>query len=412
MSARVVVTAGAALVAGLSLGCVEELRLFDVELQVRVADGVDDDVFLTNGAPDVDDDLGLSFNYFPDVGDENGGDPRVGEGLPFDPAATTSRFELLAFLDGVPAARGATGVLPLPKDPGAILPVPLLLATVDVVGALDPLPPAIGADACVSADQQGRVFVAGGNASNQTGYVLDDSFAVSPLSGVAFAQAQRPGCVGFDGAVVVVGGCEAGALAEVHEISADEDRVRLSGLPAEPCGAFAANSLQDYWVFATNRVDLLDSNGGSLGSTGGVNVVDVEAIVGGDALVLTDDDTLFLYRRSNVAAPVNLGSAQAIGRRFDDVVALSTADELLLIKDGGAGVIRTGVGAGVVTSFTVLSDDAVVVIEGNNLVLRPAEGPTRTFPLPRARTHVSAIPGDTLILAGGAGEGLDALSLR
>ncbi len=402
---------GLLVVLSLLTGCVEEVRLFDVELRVRVADGVDPAVVLENDVPDDDDRLGLSFNYFPDVGDPDGGDPRSGTGLPFDPAATSARFELLAFLDGVPQARATSAVLPLPDDEGAVLSVPLLLSTVDVVGGLDPLPPEIGADACFSSDEQGRVFVVGGSTSNQSGYVLDDSFRVLALSELRFAGASRPGCVAAGGSVVVVGGCQAGALAEIHEIDADRDRRRVLVPAAEPCGAFAAKSLKDYWLFATNRVDLLSDEGEVKGSTAGVDVVDVEVLLGGNALVLDNKNSLFLYQRNDVETPIRLGEVQAIGRRFDDVVALSVDNQLLLVAGVALTPLRTvSPFAVAATSITVLSDDTLVAIVDGDLVVDPVEGEVVTLPLPRPRTHVSAILGDTVILAGG--EGLDSVSVQ
>ena len=90
-------------------GCVEEVRLFDVELRVRIADGVDPAVNVAAAGLD-NERLGLSFNYFPDVGLANGGDARSLKGLPFDADASSARFELLAFIDAVNVGRGSSPV--------------------------------------------------------------------------------------------------------------------------------------------------------------------------------------------------------------------------------------------------------------------------------------------------------------
>jgi hypothetical protein len=399
---------------GLLLGsCVEEQILFNVALQVRVAQGLDPLIVLTNNKADETDPLGMAFNWVPDFGPPDGGDPRGDVTFKFDAAATSASFELIAFLDGKLAARGTTPVLALPTEPGADLPVPLLLAPVGRVDALDALPPDIGADACFAADQLGRVFVVGGSDSNQTGYVLGADFAVVTLSGVAFARTAAPGCVAADGHVVAVGGT-GGIISQLHELDAGSDVVVDIAIPgAEAAGAFGAKSLDDYWLFASNRVELLRANGVSFGFAGGVNVVDVEVLPDGNALVLTEANTMFLYDRDDLDSPVNLGQAKAIGRRFDDVMAISDDDALLLIDGTAAVVLRGAVGTGVVTAFTVLSDDSVVAIEGDELKVY-GDGDTVDFStsLPRARTHISAIPGDTVILAGGDGTGLDAFALR
>lgn len=414
LKGAVVVVAGAALLGA----CVEEQILFDVDLQVRAAVGLDPLVVLNNGEPDDNDPLGLSFNWVPDVGAPNGGDPRGDEDLLFDARARSASFELIAFVDGALAARGTTPPVDLPNEAGALLEVPMLLAPGGFVGALDALPPAIGDDACFSADQEGRVFVVGGSGSNQSGYVLRETFDVVGLQGATLAGAVDPGCVAFDGTVVAVTGSP--NITRIREIDGDSEVVvEVDVAGAEAAGAFAAKSLEDYWVFAANRVELVDKNGASIGFTAGVDVVDVEVLPAGDAVVLTEDGALLLYERADEGIPTTLapdGGVKAIGRRFDDVVAISAADELLLI-DGIAGVLRSALGTGVVTSFTVLSDNTVVVIEGNQLRVLAVDDdgdplPDLVIPLLRPRTHVSAIPGDTLILAGGDGEGLDAISLK
>ena len=409
MRRPVVVVAASALV---TLGCVEEQQLFDIELQVRQADGVDAAVILENTPAADGDALGLSFNYVDDLGNDNGGDPRDGKRLPFDAAATSASFSLLAFLDAVPTARGATAFLPLPSA-GDVFAVPMLLATVDV-GALDSLPPAIGADACYSADEQGRLFVVGGSTGNQSGYVLNERFVVAGLDGDSFRAVANPGCVAGGGSVVAVGGDGAGGVATIRQIDADADVVLIPVLPAaELAGAFAAKAGEDHWLFARNRVDLLDSAGAPKGSTAGIDVDDLESLTGGDALVLTVAGDLLLFEQSKLGIPTNLGPADAIGRRFADVVALR-GSELLLIAGPNPEVLRSDVDVDVgasVVSFTVLSDDSVAALVGDRLIVDRIEGASVTKVLPRPRTHVSAIPGDTLVLAGGDGDGLDAISL-
>ena len=390
-------------------GCVEEVRLFDVELRVRIADGVDPAVNVAAAGLD-NERLGLSFNYFPDVGLANGGDARSLKGLPFDADASSARFELLAFIDAVNVGRGSSPVLALPER-GAVLTVPILLANVDVVGALNALPPLPGTGACFSADEQGRVFVVGGASSTDSGSIFNESFVVVPLFGQQFARIAS-GCVAFDNSVVAVSGCVDDTDASIHDINADADVVVAASAAAEPCGAFAAKSRNEYWLFSTNSTELIDTSGAILTATAGVNVIDVEVLVGGDVLVLTNTHDLFLYRRSDAGRPVALGEALAIGRRFDDVVALTAANDLLLIEAASPVTLRSGIGAtGEVTSLTVLSNDTVVAIEGANLVVYRVDEPARVIPLPRARTQVSAIPGNTLILAGGSSPGLDAISL-
>jgi hypothetical protein len=391
-------------------GCNETINLLDVAVQVRLAAGHDVE----------HDEVNLNITYVTDTGDTNGVDAGAAVKFPEDAGAMTLTVRALRD-DGALIGLGRTGAISLPalsaSDPGRAVAADVLVASVDAVDVLDPLPPAVGDNACVTADEAGRVFLVGGAVSSQSGYLLGDGFAVDDLDDVdSFAGVSSPGCSARGGSVVVVGGCPLGSdpPPELYDIDGDGTRaVSLGAIDPELCQAFAASSGDDYWVVAPDVVALIDGDGAVIGRNDGAaldDVVDVEATADGDVVVLERDTRVTLLRRDDVTRPVTLTSAQLLGRRFDDVVALD-GPRLSLLKDGALGVIRSDVdvGAGVV-AFTVLSDDTVVAIVGDELQVSRPGAERETFSLPTRRLHVSALAGDTVVLAGG-GDGVDAIVL-
>ncbi len=412
------IVVGAVCLGGLMLsGC--ERRLFDIALQLRRAEGLDAAVQVPSFLPNDADDLEVAFNlqYVDDLGGSDGVDPQLTDRLPFSDAATSARFEFIALrkADDVPLALGRTGFLALPDD-GTTLPVPMLLATL-TVGLVETLPPALGTGACASADEAGRVFLVGGSASGQTGYVFGDTFKIDGLSdGDAFDGVTDPGCSAFAGSVVVVGGC-AGIIPADTLIDTDGTDTVEVRVPVgfEPCGARAVKSLDDYWVIASDGLYLMDANGSILGSSPSVGVaVDAEANADGNAVVLVGTQALLLRRDDRGSPATSLGNADRIGRRFNDVAVLRGSSLLLLAGEQLVELRNdVDVGAGVdAVSFTVLSDDTVVATTGAALRIsrRGVATVTRSVPLPRS--HVSALPGDTVILTGGDTAGVDAIALQ
>lgn len=378
-------------------GCDETVHLFTVDLQLRLASSLGDDL----GAFD------FNAGYLTDTGVDNGAEP--GE-VAFPADAEAATFTVLALGDGV-TGQGRSAELDVPGDNGT-LEVPLFVAARDDVAAANVLPPDVGAGSCVASDEAGRVFVVGGDASGQSGYVFDtDAFDVIGLADLDSATGvSGVGCSANAGFVVFAGGCAGGVIDHLVETAAKGvNSVELN--PPAVCGSFAARANNDgYWIAGPGGVQFYSASGTLRNSREvAVDVLDVEVTADGDLVVLTAISDVLLFKQGSLNNPVTLGAARALGRRFDDVALLNGSSVRVVKRDG----TLQGLGADVdadVTAFTVLSNDTVVGVDGTTLRVSRDDGSTQTFTMATARTHVSAIVGDTLLLVGG-GAGVDAITL-
>jgi len=386
-------------VVGAALGCEENLKFLDVNLDVRVAEGLDREL----------EEVDLNITYVTDTGVTNGG--ADGDNVAFPKNASSAVFSLLALEEGSLVGRGATASIDLPiVDDGEVGSVDASLLLADLVpGLVASLPPDLGDGSCVASDEAGRVFVVGGAAANQTGYVFGDDFGVDGIVG-SFSNVEGLGCSASGGAVVFAGGCAGGPVEGIVEIIAGRESTVTIDPPAV-CGTFAAKSKQNYWSIGPDGIRLYSRGGTLIDSAVRVlDVVAVESAVDGSVLVRERNSTGLLFTPGNLENPVISDGVLAIGRRLDDVMMLTNDGRLLQQQTEGFGQTRADVDVGAASAFTVLADDTVVAIVGNTLVVSVPGAANRTLALPRPRTHVSALPGDTVILSGGAG--VDGVSLR
>jgi hypothetical protein len=79
------------------------------------------------------------------------------------------------------------------------------------------------------------------------------------------------------------------------------------------------------------------------------------------------------------------------------------------------GVVRDDVGAELssdgAAAFVVLSDDTVVALAAREVRVSTAGQATTRWPLATARAGLSALSGDTVVLAGGNAAGVDVVAL-
>lgn len=391
--AAVVVVAAPLLSLAAGTGCKNEV---EVTIDLQVADGIADVV-------DIDNDLkNLTVNG---VGKD------FDETVPFPGDVDRLPLELL-FLGGgsVVTGHGRTIVDGPPGDVesyGTDFKATMVIGRDDDVTELQALPPNLGVNSCATSDEGGRIFVVGGSASSQSGYGVDDDYFVRGLDDVDALKGNAVGCSARGGRVVA-GACDGDAIVDLGL----GDTVRVDvGVPT--CGLFAAASDEDYWLISRDTAVLFSARGTQLdtSATGFDDDIDsVEALASGNAMVRLVNSKVFLVKR-DPAQVTQVGQASALGRRFDDVVAIDgdrlLRGEQLDVANGAIGL------PGTARAVTVLSDDTVAAIVDGDLVVigKDAAGDTKTttVPLSRNRARLAALPGDTILLAGD--EGVDVVVL-
>jgi hypothetical protein len=390
--------------------CTQEREVFAVELAVVEADAV----------AGVVDEGEVRFSFVTDTGDDGGAAALRGEGFALDPEAKTLSFEVVVEQDDELRALGRTGPVAVPAIAAAstnvpTLRVPVLLAPVDAPGLLIDLPPALGADVCAVADAAGRVLLVGGSTSAQSGYLVQD-FTVGGVSAAgAFVGVGGAGCGVSADAFAAVGGCTANADSRlVVARGADvtvidiEDLLDPTNAAGSLCGARVVPVDAGVWVGVAGSLYFIADGQDAPEQEVDVDVDTLLADDAGAAVAVSAGGEVVVVQRSGAVRTVR--AQGRLGRRFDTLVILD--GRTLLDLEGR--VLRDDVDVdGDVRSFTVLADDRVVALSaaGTALNISGADG-TRTLPVSSPRTYVAALPGDTLVLVGGATDGIDVVALE
>jgi hypothetical protein len=404
---------GALALGSVLTGC--ERRLFDVELSIVEATAIGG--LVDDGAVEI------AHQTVGDVGEPNGSsDERSFE---FDADATRVHFEVRAFNVDEDAATlvgfGRTGLFGVP-EPGGVIAATVLLAPVNQVGALTTLPPATGGDACVADDGFGHVFVAGGRASSQGAYVLNDRFEIVGFAGGFPTGVGGVGCAANAGVVAVTGGCTAGASSTVVLFDPDGGRRIVNAVGTQPCGAVAAprRDGQVWFMDGDNRLDLLSSSGGvttpvvaaRAGSRRGFEVTAADA-----AVFVIDDELAWVD-----TALVPLGPAIALGRRGADVLVLDDVGTVAVVDNAttrplaGVATVAAAV-VGDVAHFVVTDDGTFVGLSVDGTTLHIVDGSgvagggSRTLSTTVVgATRVSTLPGGTVVIGGADVDGLQTVA--
>lgn len=392
---RADLVASLALAGVVGVGCKSEI---EVTLDVQIADGIADVV-------DLDNDLkNLTVNG---VGRD------FAQTVPF-PGDGPLGLELL-LLGGGNVVTGHGRVV-VDEPPAALADyagfrTTMILGKDDAAVELESLPPNLGAGSCATSDEAGRVFVVGGADAGQSGYGLDDDFRVRGLDDVDALRDSAVGCSARGGRVVA-GACNGDAVVDLG--FGDTVRVDLPLGRFSTCGAFAATSGDDYFLVSEAEIVLVDSAGvdrGSIDVTGfNAAIASVEPVANGNLLVrLVNNEIHRVVREPLAVSQVGVGTA--LGRRFDEVVAVDgerlLVGEELQVANGDLGL------DGVATAVTVLSNDTVAAVVDGDLVVvgNDADGAPQTtrVALRRNRARLAALPGDTILLLGD--EGVDVVVL-
>lgn len=401
-----------ALSLGLGLGttgCQE--RLYQVEVEVRASSSLGD-VF---GSDDID----LGFAYLATVNGaivNDGTFATSAEALPFPAEATALAMTVEARDDAfalLGAGRSATLTLPEPSDTPLVFSV--LLAPANVIDAVSATPPDIGDGACSAVEGDGTIYLVGGRTTGNSAYIYD-TVALEAVKFNAENQALvgvvGPGCAAGFGKVAALGGCNAGAIDSVvvFDREGNDTLISVAGVVGELCGAAAAPRPDDQvWVITADntvslaRVGTQRTVSASLGTERqGLEVTD------DGALVILVDGVATYFDKDGGERP--LGPARAMGRHGDDVVLL-VGTSVELVRGGATVNLRNNVDVAL-ASLVVLSDKQVVGITGAGDVVRVAGDGTVTDVPSRTGTHfrVSALAGDTVLLAPTSGVGLDGVA--
>jgi hypothetical protein len=284
----------------------------------------------------------------------------------------------------------------------------VLVAPLDAVLAVSDAPDDLGGDACVAADGAGNVFMVGGTDANEAGYVYDTTFVLRSFGPGVLRGVAGLGCGAFQGAVAAVGGCSS-AVRDVQRIQVDGTATTFAVTLDDPCGAMAAPAADGgVWVVdGDGSVTLRDvGNAEQFNDELGGEPQAIEVTADGNLVVLSDGSARHVSREG--VTP--LSPASALGRRGDDVFILDGGDIKRVAEAEAPGRLRGGVPAA--DHFVVLSDDTVVGLRGTTVTVVSVDGTTSTLTAPRAHTALVALPGDTVVLAGAAGDGFDGFSRR
>jgi hypothetical protein len=189
-------------------------------------------------------------------------------------------------------------------------------------------------------------------------------------------------------------------------------QVTVNGaLPA--CGAAAAPRADgDLWVIdGDNGVHIVDATGAVRASASlGIGARGDLAVTPKDGLVAIVGTNIH-YVRDEAA---DLGPAVALGRRGSEVLVLDATGVISVVEDATLVPQRTVAGRDDVRSFALLDDDTAVLLldGGEDIVVFDGAGVTRTIGTGVVgASHIAALPGGTLVIAGHAGDGVQVLSL-
>ena len=384
-------------VALVGAGCTEEVKRFDVNLNVTRASAVGD------GA--------LQYSYVDNLGLGDGSGVEQVQGLRIGIDATTVQFTVQT-VGGTTPGLGRSP--PVPIVDGETLDVYVLLAPRDAVGLVSDAPADLGDDACAAVDGEGNVFLVGGSSANESGYAFDTSlvlhsFGPGPLKGVSGV-----GCAAFQGAVAAVGGC-VNEIDVVQLVQTDGTLTTFDNTSLdEPCGAFAAPAADGgVWVVdGDGSVRLLSaSNDVEFNDELGAAVDAVEVTAAGNLVVLVNGSARHVSR----SGIVSRSPAVALGRRGHDVLILDGSEVKLVTEAASTERVRGGIAVNA-DRFVLLSDDTFVGVRGSTVTVVTVDGSASTLssttsaPL-RAHTAIAALPGGTVLLAGAEGDGFDGFAL-
>ena len=401
--------------------CVETREVLGVVLEPVVAKALSDDV--------TDGHIGFSWVDEDGAGDGLGADE--GAGFVLVPSARQLSFTVR--LDDAGYTRltglGRTGFVDVRDGDGVALPEVrqrVLLAPADRVGLLVDVPVALGGDECVVGDEAGRLFVVGGSAGNQGGYVVDD-FGVRGLDDAErWTRASVVGCGASRGAVAAVVGCgRSGADVVVAGIGARAvplAAVEAAGGPVS-CAARVVPVEGGVWLADGGSLSFVDDAGAVVSSTASqpgaaalAGFASLVSTLAGEAAVVDGvgvGGVLRVVGRGGASREVRagLGVAARLGRRSGDVMLLDGA--VLVGLDGG--VVRDDVAAELssdgAASFAVLSDGTVVALAGRQVLVSASGQPTQRLSLATERYGLVALPGDTVMFGGGDAAGVDVVAL-
>ncbi|HEY1099701.1 MAG TPA: hypothetical protein VGF99_12280 [Myxococcota bacterium] len=375
---------GLAALLGLA-GCSE--KRLDVALQVTRATSLGD--------------ADLAYAYVSDAGDENGSALADVDGFALSLSATSVRFEVKTLLDASGFGRADVDISGVPV--GGSVTVPVLVVPVGRVSEVSSAPIDLGGDACVAVDENGTLFMVGGSAANQLGYVYGGDYTVRSVGSASAVGGL--GCGARNGKVAFVGGCSGAVTSDVTIVDAEGSVVdtfpNLVG--TNRCGARAAmRGDGGFWVVDDEVWGRYAADGDGLdGNPSGFNAVAVE-VTANDALVVLTDDDVALYIGDD-GGIVDLGPATALGRQGSDALVLDGSEVKRV--DNAATVVVDGV-RGVASSRFVVVDGVFVGIDGSDVVVVD-DGDTERLPMGRAHTGIAGLPGGQVLLAGGDGAGFD-----
>lgn len=377
--------------AALVVGCTEEVKRFDVDLQVtRAAD-------VRGGT--------LQYSYLDSLGIGDGSGVSQVQGLNVGIDATSVQFTVET-VGGDPGL-GRSGVLPIVDN--ETLTVHVLVAPLDEVGLISDVPQDLGGDACVAADGAGNIFMVGGTDANEAGYVYDTTFALRSFGPGVLKGVAGLGCGAFQGAVAAVGGCNNPSVREVQLIQVDGNVTTFPVDLQDSCGAMAAPAEDGgVWVVdGDGTVTLYDAdNTPQYTDDLGAAPQAIEVTAEGNLVVLSGGSARHLSRQTAITT---LSPGSALGRRGEVVFILDGTDIKYVVEAEAPIRLRGKVPA--FDHFVVLSDDTVVGLNGTVVSVVAVDGSTSTLTA-RAHTAIVGLPGDTVVLAGAAGDGFDGFSRR
>jgi hypothetical protein len=424
---------GVAVVAGAS--CVETREVLDIVLEPVLAQAVADEL---HGRPPGPHGGRLGFSWIDDDGGGDGLGAAAGSGFTLSPRADRLSFSVRLDDDGYTSllGLGRTGFVAVRDDDGvavSTLQRRVLVAPVDRVGLLTGEPPAPGGDGCVVGDEAGRLFVVGGSAGDERGGFVVDDFGVVALDGAGrFAGAPISGCGASGGAVAAVADCGRAGAVVVVVVAAGVDGVvartvslaalASAGAPVS-CGARVAPVDGGVWVadgaalsFVADDGVVVSTTSSQPGPLATAGFAALSTTPAGDAVVVDGPGVDGVWRVVTRAGGVRvvragLGPGARLVRRAADVVLLDGAQ--LVGPDGDVvrGDVADDVSGGDVVGVVALSDDTVVALAERELRVSRSGVAVVRLSLAAARAGLAALPGDTVVLAGGDAAGVDVVAL-
>jgi hypothetical protein len=285
----------------------------------------------------------------------------------------------------------------------------------------------------VVGDEAGRLFVVGGSAGDERGGFVVDDFGVVALDGAGrFAGAPISGCGASGGAVAAVADCGRAGAVVVVVVAAGVDGVvartvslaalASAGAPVS-CGARVAPVDGGVWVadgaalsFVADDGVVVSTTSSQPGPLATAGFAALSTTPAGDAVVVAGPGVDGVWRVVTRAGGVRvvragLGPGARLVRRAADVVLLDGAQ--LVGPDGDVvrGDVADDVSGGDVVGVVALSDDTVVALAERELRVSRSGVAVVRLSLAAARAGLAALPGDTVVLAGGDAAGVDVVAL-